>query len=1063
MFTVLEMSNTTRPKAEPKYVTYDYFQQQLKSIDNATKQYTRNYINNTVSAIQSNVVNYSALSNQSKSLTDGVRTIDFDSITQSIQFRTNINQTTTPIKIHPITNTINNVSKINFNDTSTITGITSDSSNTDPTKAISANILTDLNSRFTALETKTQNQTASENETVFTGNVTADTFNGYHLGFNNRFYTLPAIPYVNTDLVMEVGRYIDFHYNAASGTDYTSRLRISKPGTLYYDHSFIVSADIKARNCISDNGNLHDAINKIAALETKNTEQDTRLDTLESKDIAHEERLGSIEAMDTAQNETISNINTKNDEQDERLDTIDKTKLTISYPNVNATATVESIDENNDLRTNLRFKVNIIFDDPHYIPIFTNESKAIATFRYCYASPEHSGYDKSAVIWANRSNGENVITSDEGTIESYDIRVGAIEIILNITLPYEAYLEEAYDPYYLYWAVSPHPTSDEYIISKNLACDNEERLSSTETKNTEQDTRLDTLETKNTEQDTRLDTLESKDIAFEERIGSIEAMDTAQNETLNNINTKNTEQDERLDALYKNKMYVTYEGGTVAPDITREITPELSEELTAVFNIKLTLTFEDKTQPPTLATGTERLLHYIITYYIIENGEQKLIQADNIISYKNENGNVTWYSTVGFTLNNAIIEKGKISFDLSYKRSNHDEPSMWNGSFAGSNRYFKGSVLTQPTINEYFISKNLAYDNEERLSAATNKNNEQDVRLNGFDDSLVGLDNRLNTLESNQITLTMKKFEHYKYNILGTASFANNIFTFVFEEQPTTGSINFIGDFFDGNETLPSTDFTMFFTNGAYSKMEIVYKTGILTNVFQGEYNSTTLTFKLFGNNGNQSLNSFEESSLSIHMPNEKVITRTQDTKSLNILSDDLADNNVYSASKLLDIIYPVGSIYLTFNQSPPAIGTWELISGGYFLQSTTTSSGETGGSTTHSHKTADHVLTVGEMPKHKHTFKGNKITGTVYDIMKYDTTGQTNKDPEGAFSVNRYGSRTWQGTDGSNRAFSLTFTATPTGTISYEGNNQPHNHGNTEAEYHIPPYITCFMYKRTA
>ena len=163
MFTVLEMSNTTRPKAEPKYVTYDYFQQQLKSIDNASKQYTRNYINNTVSSIQSNVVNYSAISNQSKSLSDGVRTIDFDSITQSIQFRTNINQTTTPIKIHPSTNTINNISKINFNDKSTITGITSDSSNTDPTKAISANILTDLNSRFTTLEDKTQYQSASNN------------------------------------------------------------------------------------------------------------------------------------------------------------------------------------------------------------------------------------------------------------------------------------------------------------------------------------------------------------------------------------------------------------------------------------------------------------------------------------------------------------------------------------------------------------------------------------------------------------------------------------------------------------------------------------------------------------------------------------------------------------------------------------------------------------------------------------------------------------------------------------------------------------------------------------
>lgn len=168
--------------------------------------------------------------------------------------------------------------------------------------------------------------------------------------------------------------------------------------------------------------------------------------------------------------------------------------------------------------------------------------------------------------------------------------------------------------------------------------------------------------------------------------------------------------------------------------------------------------------------------------------------------------------------------------------------------------------------------------------------------------------------------------------------------------------------------------------------------------------------------------------------------------------------------SNLLNNIYPVGSIYLSLTKSPPSLGgTWELIDEGKFLYSTTSTSGETGGSLQHTHATSGHVLTAGEMPKHKHDFNGNKITGTVYDIMKYDSGGQTNKNPEGAFSVNRYGNRTWDGIDGSNRAFSLTFTATPTGSITFEGNNKAHNHGNTKAEYHIPPYITCFMYKRTA
>ena len=634
-----------------------------------------------INFVNKEVVNYSAIANKAKSLSDGIRSIDFDRINDSIVFNSALVHNRPKIHVKPSNNSINNVSEMNFNDNSTLTGITSDSSNTDPTKAISTAIMIDVNDRIEKLETKTQNQSATENETTFTGNVTADTFNGYHLGSNGKFYNIPAIPIIRDDLVMEVGRYIDFHYNASSGTDKTSRLYISKPGTLYYDHSFIVSADIKARNCISDNGNLHDAINKIAALETKNTEQDTRLDTLESKDIAIEERIGSIEAMDTAQNETLNNINTKN---------------------------------------------------------------------------------------------------------------------------------------------------------------------------TEQDTRLTNIETKNTEQDSQLNTLET----------------------------------------------------TTIPSITQNIS--------------------------------------------------NLQKADGIL---------------------------------------HEE----------SVRYYDYS---REHIEEIENTK---------IPAINTKNTEQDTRLN--------------TLESNQITLTMKKFEHFNYNILGTASFANNIFTFVFEEQPTTGSINFIGDFFDGNETIPS-DFTMFFTNGAYSKMEIVYKTGILTNVFQGEYNSTTLTFKLFGNNGNQALNSFEESTLSIHMPNEKVITRTQDTKSLNILSEDLADNNVYSASKLLDIIYPIGSIYLTFNQSPPAIGTWELISGGYFLQSTVTSPGETGGSTTHSHATQDHILTVDEIPSHNHTLKS------------YGAELST-------------GGKAWRiGGAGEKTAYDI---------VNNTGGDSPHNHGNTLEASNIPPFITCRMYKRTA
>ena len=747
------------------------------------------------------VVNYSAIANKAKSLSDGIRSIDFDRINDSITFNSSLVHNRTKVHVKPSNNSINNVSELNFNDNSTLTGITSDSSNTDPTKAISSAIMIDVNNRIEKLETKTQNQTATENTTTFTGNVQADTFNGYHLGFNNRFYTLPAIPFVNSDLVMDIGRYIDFHYNAATGTDRTSRLYISKPGTLYYDHSFVVSGgDIKARNCIADNGNLRDAINKIAALETKNTEQDTRLDALEtknteqdtrldaleSKDIAHEERLGSIEAMDTAQNESISTI------------------------------------EGN-----------------------------IASMDYSFS---HKIYD---------------INDKIADLESKDIkheeRIGSIEAM---------------------------------DTAQN------ETLSNINTKNNEQDTRLDTIEAKDTEQDTRLDTLDRKDLEQDIRLDTLETKNTEQDTRLDTIEAKDTEQDTRLDDLEKYKLSVTYKAGSVTPDITHEFTPELSEELTDVFNIKINITFEEKTYFPTFAAGNNKLLYFEIKYYEMVGGTQHVATAGNTISAINENGNVILSgNNNNYIMNNFIIEKGKISLDMSYKSPNHDEPSMWHGWFSTeSTKYYPNAVLSQPSINEFFISKNLAYDNEERLTAATNKNNEQDTRISNLESKI----------------------------------------------------------------------------------------------------------------------------------------------------------------SNLLDKIYPVGSIYLSLTKSPPSLGgTWELIDEGKFLYSTTSTSGETGGSLQHTHETANHVLTAGEMPKHKHTFKGNKITGTVYDIMKYDTTGQTNKEPEGAFSVTRYGSRTWQGTDGSNRAFSLTFTATPSGSISNEGSDQAHNHGKTSFSSNLPPYITCFMYKR--
>ena len=64
----------------------------------------------------------------------------------------------------------------------------------------------------------------------------------------------------------------------------------------------------------------------------------------------------------------------------------------------------------------------------------------------------------------------------------------------------------------------------------------------------------------------------------------------------------------------------------------------------------------------------------------------------------------------------------------------------------------------------------------------------------------------------------------------------------------------------------------------------------------------------------------------------------------------------------LLDAVYPVGSVYISYNATSPATlfgGTWSAITGFPWLHDTTTP-GTTGGE-------EKHTLSVSEMPRHSH------------------------------------------------------------------------------------------------
>jgi hypothetical protein len=133
----------------------------------------------------------------------------------------------------------------------------------------------------------------------------------------------------------------------------------------------------------------------------------------------------------------------------------------------------------------------------------------------------------------------------------------------------------------------------------------------------------------------------------------------------------------------------------------------------------------------------------------------------------------------------------------------------------------------------------------------------------------------------------------------------------------------------------------------------------------------------------------------------------------------------LYAKNALRDLIYPVGSIYLSVNSANPSTffgGTWEAWGSGrvpvgidvsYFRHNTVE---KTGGEKTHK-------LTVDEMPSHTHDIIGGCCSSVT-------------AVPSGACVPGLYSSYLGN-------------------CIRSTGGNGSHNN--------LQPYITCYMWKRTA
>ena len=143
---------------------------------------------------------------------------------------------------------------------------------------------------------------------------------------------------------------------------------------------------------------------------------------------------------------------------------------------------------------------------------------------------------------------------------------------------------------------------------------------------------------------------------------------------------------------------------------------------------------------------------------------------------------------------------------------------------------------------------------------------------------------------------------------------------------------------------------------------------------------------------------------------------------------DSLVSTLTEQYASIIDIVYPVGSIYMSVNAADPSTlfsGTsWEKLEGRFLLGSNSTyTNGSTGGEATH-------TLTYNEMPQHTHP------------MYSYNPGGEGTWTPdEGSYLVDSV-------TDNKNTWWARL-------AMGYAGGGAAHNN--------MPPYLVVNMWKRTS
>ena len=185
------------------------------------------------------------------------------------------------------------------------------------------------------------------------------------------------------------------------------------------------------------------------------------------------------------------------------------------------------------------------------------------------------------------------------------------------------------------------------------------------------------------------------------------------------------------------------------------------------------------------------------------------------------------------------------------------------------------------------------------------------------------------------------------------------------------------------------------------------------------------------------------------------------DTNNTQLATCGFVRNAIAKYAPMLDTmkkVYPVGSIYMSTVSTNPAtlfgFGTWEAMPAGRVLLAqgksswgTTYNAGSTGGEATH-------TLTVGELPSHNHT-----ATISTTNLTGWFTNNGNSDTANGDGTIFKASKRTGQGSSSGGAAdggkFTFNGAHAHTITINNSGSNQSHNN--------IQPYISVYMWKRSA